>query len=236
MWEGGCCVKTISIIGYGQIGSAMVRGLAKLASCRLGRILTRHPLPDLATQTQDVDAFLSHPADLIIDTAGPEALRTLGPRALACAPVWSVGAVAMAEPLFRARVASVSQQSGNHLRLFACGMSNMPLSATRMQITMRAGEIEEHWRGPLSHAVSRWPDRLNTAVAAALNGPGLEATELVMEPGSPDAAHQIDLVAEADGISWQRSIRFDLHPDAPHPVAQMMLAELACAERFWQGI
>ena len=229
-------MRTVSVIGYGQIGSALVRGIADLDACQLGRVLTRHPVPRLAAHTTDVDAFLAHPADLIIDAAGPDILRALGPRALACAPVWSVGAVAMAESDFRTQIASVSQQSGHHLRLFACGMANMPLRARAMSITMRGPEIKEAWTGPLSRAVARWPDRLNTAVAAALNGPGLDATVLTMENDGPDAPHEIGITAEADGIAWHRTIRFDMAPDMPHPVARMLLSELARADHAWNGV
>lgn len=229
-------MKTVSVIGYGEIGRTLVRGIAGMDGWQLGRILTRRSVPDLALHTLDVEEFLAHPAHLIVDAAGPNILRVIGPKALACAPLWSLGAVAMAEPTFRARVTSASRQSGHHLRLFACGMGNMPLSARRMWITMRSPEIKETWTGPLSQAVARWPDRLNTAVAAALNGPGLDATELTMESGDPNAPHEIDLVAEGEGITWHRTIRFDVRADAPHPVAQMLLSELARADRSWQSV
>lgn len=229
-------MKTVSVIGRGEIGGALVRGIADLKAWQVGRVLTRRPVPDLAAQTQDVEVFLAHPADLIIDAAGPEALRVLGPRALARAPVWSVGAVAMAEPAFQRRIAAVSKESGHHLRLFACGMANMPLTARRLQITMRAPEIETSWTGPLSQAVASFPDRLNTAVAAALNGPGLEATTLCMQAAGAEAPHEIEIEAEGDGITWQRAIRFDAASQAQHPVAQMLLNELARADRYWQGV
>lgn len=229
-------MKTVSVIGYGQIGGALVRGIADLDGWQLGQVLTRHLVPDLANHTLDLESFLAHPANLIVDAAGHDVLRAVGPRALACAPVWSVGAVAMAEPAFRARVASASRQSGHHLRLFACGMGNMPLSARRLWITMRGPVIKETWTGPLSHAIARWPDQLNTAVAAALNGPGLDATELTLQSGHPDAPHEIAIVAESDGMTWDRTIRFNLCPDAPHPVARMLLSELARANRSWQSV
>ncbi len=229
-------MRTVSVIGHGEIGSALVRGIADLEAWQLGRVLTRRPVRDLAGQTQDVEVFLAHPSDLIIDAAGPDALRVLGPRALASAPVWSVGAVAMAEPVFQARIASVSKRSGHHLRLFACGMANMPLTARRLRIAMRAPEIETSWTGPLSQAVAKWPDRLNTAVAAALTGPGLAATMLSMQAAGADAPHEIEIEAEGDGITWQRTIRFAMTSEGPHPVAQMLLTELARADRYWQGV
>lgn len=229
-------MKTVSVIGHGQIGSALVRGIGDLEMWQIGRVLTRRPLPGLAAHTTDLEAFLAHPADLIIDTAGPDALRDVGPRALFEAPLWSVGAVAMANSGFRVRVASVSKASGHTLRLFACGMANMPLLARKLRITMRGPEIEVPWTGPLSQAINRWPDRLNTAVATALSGPGLQATMLTMESGSPGTPHEIKVAAEGDGIAWQRTIRFDLTADAPHPVAQMLLSELEREGRVWQGV
>ena len=225
-------MRTISVIGCGQIGSAVLRGLETLEDWQPGKVLTRRARPGAVDHTQDVGDFLSHPADLIVDTAGPDALRAIGLRALAVAPVWSVGAVAMADPAFRSQVADAR----HGLRLFACGMANMPLSARRLHITMRGPEIGHDWTGPLAQAIPLWPDRLNTAVAAALNGPGLEATELTMERGGPDAPHEIEAEAEMAGIRWHRSIRFERRPDVPHPVAQMLLSELARASRPWQGV
>lgn len=213
-----------------------MRGIANLEAWRLGRVLTRRWVPDLEGQTQDGNAFFAFPADLIIDAAGPDVLRTLGPRALANAPVWSVGAVAMAAPDFQARVAAVSERSGHRLRLFACGMANMPLTARHLRITVLAPDIEAPWTGPLSQAVVRWPDKLNTAVAAALNGPGLAATMLSMQAGHADGTQEIEVEAEGDGITWQRTIRFHATSQAPHPVSRMLLKELARDDRYWQGV
>ena len=57
-----------------------------------------------------------------------------------------------------------------------------------------------------------------------------------MERGGPGATHEIDIDAGQDGIVWRRTIRFDPKPDDPHPVAQMLLSELARAGRSWQGV
>ena len=229
-------MRTVSIIGYGQIGRAVVEGIGDSEGWRLGRVLTRKPVPELACHTNDPEVFFARRADLIIEAAGPGALRALGVKALAAAPLWSVGAVAMADAVFREQVEAVAQKSGYQLRLFACGMADMPLVARRLRITMRGPEIDSSWAGKLSEAVERWPDHLNTAVATALNGPGIAATELVMEGGGPETAHEINIEAEGDDVTWQRTIRFDLKPDATHPVAQMLLTELAREGRGWQGV
>lgn len=229
-------MKTVSIIGQGCIGRAFAEGLGGVDGWRIGRVLTRRPRPGVAMATTDPKVFLSRPADLIVDAAGPEALRALGARALAVAPVWSVGAVAMADPDGRAQMAAASRQSGHGLRLFACGMADMPLVADEMRITMRAPEITESWEGKLSDAVARWPDRLNTAVAVALNGPGLAATTLRMRQGAPGTPHRIELEGACAGITWRRAIRFDMETGAAHPVALMLLAELRRTVRFWHGV
>ncbi|MEX0281579.1 MAG: aspartate dehydrogenase domain-containing protein, partial [Arenibacterium sp.] len=105
-----------------------------------------------------------------------------------------------------------------------------------LRITMRGPEITEAWNGSLRYAIERWPNQLNTAVAAALNGPGLDATELIMEHSSPGIPHEIALEAEAGGITWQRTVRFDMSTGTPHPVAQMLLTELARDSSAWQGV
>nr|WP_281403122.1 aspartate dehydrogenase domain-containing protein [Sulfitobacter aestuariivivens] len=101
---------------------------------------------------------------------------------------------------------------------------------------MRSAEIEASWTGPLSQAVARWPDMLNSAVAVALNGPGLEATVLSMQAGGTNGVHEIEIEAEEDGITWQRTIRFDASSQTSHPVARMLLTELARANRRWRGV
>ena len=60
-------MRTVSVIGYGHIGSALVAGIADVQGWQLGRVLTRRPVPGLSTQTQDPGAFLAHPSDLIIE-------------------------------------------------------------------------------------------------------------------------------------------------------------------------
>ena len=229
-------MKRVSIIGYGGIGAALVRGLANIEGWQLGQVMTRHAVADMAAHTSDIEGFLACPADLIIDAAGPEALRSLGSRALTHAPVWSVGAVALADPAFRAHITEVSRVSNHKLRLFACGMAGMPLDARTLRLTMRGPEITNGWTGSLYEAVALWPDRLNTAVACALQGPGIEATDLVMERAEPGAPNEIELTAQGDGTTWQRKVSFAMDPEAPHPVAQMLLTELSRAGRAWQAI
>ena len=57
--------QTVSVIGAGRIGGAVIRHVEETPGLRLGRVLTRSGTPD----TADPAAFLATPADIIIDTA-----------------------------------------------------------------------------------------------------------------------------------------------------------------------
>ncbi|MEX0285961.1 MAG: hypothetical protein AB3N23_15245 [Paracoccaceae bacterium] len=229
-------MKRLSLIGYGRIGGDVLRGLAEMDGYTCGAVLTRRPVSDLPQNTTDVAAFLKQPCDLIIETAGPEALRALGPQALAAAPVWSVGGLALADAGFRGRMAQLSATSGHRLRLFACGMANMPLRAETLDIVMRRDGMGPTWSGRLTDAVAIWPNDLNTAVAAALAGPGVEATHLTMEDSGRGGPHEIRLDACGPGGNWQRHYRLPDMSDASvcHPVAAMILTALQQETQPWQ--
>lgn len=221
-------MKKLSLIGHGGIGSALATGIVDLPDWLLGKVLTRHRPSSQPASTTDPTTFLSHPADLIIEAAGPGALREHGVAALAHAPIWTVGAAALADPAFRAEIEATSARSGHKLRLFACGLAGMPLEAERLSLTMRRPGLGAGWSGPLAEAVALFPNELNTAVAAALAGPGIEATQVRLEDSGAGGAHEILLEAECPVAAWRQSVTFAPAGEGTiHPVAAMILTALA---------
>lgn len=219
-------MKSVSVIGHGRIGRTVVQGIERLADLQVVAVLTRTPIDGLTGNTTTADQFFSQSVDLIIDAAGPGALRQFGLEALSRAPVWSVGAVALADVTFRREMEQIRSKTGHELRLFANGMAWEELPANSLRITMRRPGFGGPWCGPLADAVARFPDDLNTAVAAALCGPGLEHTRLNLEDSGSGGIHQIRIEGEHPVASWQRAIQFPRPDQDPHPVAAMILGAL----------
>jgi aspartate dehydrogenase len=215
--------RTVGVIGAGRIGAAVIAHLKDTPGLRLGRVLTRSGLPD----TADLDMFLSERPDLIIEAAGPEALRQFGPRCLRVADVWSVGAAALAEPRFLNSVQYVAQQAGTKLRLFApwtYGIDTAPRSAVQSLRLTIMHEGVTPWSGSLREAARLFPSEVNFAVAAALNGPGIDRTELSFVAPCEPRLHGIDTICETEAGRITASIRFSRA--GRHPTALSLIAAL----------
>ncbi|MCV2868930.1 DUF108 domain-containing protein [Defluviimonas sp. WL0002] len=218
--------RTISIIGAGRIGLAVIGYVRATPGLALGRVLTRGGLPD----TGDPRTFFDTPADLVIDTAGPEALRAFGPVALARAELWTVGAAALADPLFRADIERAAARGGTAIRLFSPWFAGVghgaPGNARGLHVRAERPGIGKGWSGPLSDAVSLFPDDLNSAVAAALCGPGIQATTVELADSGPNGAHRIEARLEADFATFHSAAVFRDTPGALHPTAAAIIGRL----------
>lgn len=220
--------RVISVIGAGKIGAEVIRHVARAPGLRLGRVLTRGGAPD----TDSLAIFLDTPADVIVEAAGPGALRAYGRECLARADVWTVGAAALVDPALRDEFGTVAQRAGTRLRLFspwAFGIGTAPadsVSRLTLRIVRHGGPA---WHGPLDEAARLFPGEVNFAVAAALSGPGLAATRIEFVGAGGPGTHRIetDCVTEA-GIS--RSA-IDLTGQGRHPTALSLIAALEAMTR-----
>lgn len=216
----------VSVIGAGRIGGAVIRHVETAPDLRLGRVLTRSGAPD----TDDLNSFLATPADVIIDAAGPEALRRCGAACLAHADLWSVGAAALTDSRLLARLNDTARQKGTRMRLFApwaFGIGTVPPEAVKslsLLITRDTGHPD--WSGPLDAAARLFPNQVNFAVAAALAGPGIAATHVTFQSGPP-GIKRIEATCETEGGNY--TSRFDLGRDGRHPTALSLIAALDAA-------
>ena len=134
---------------------------------------------------------------------------------------------ALADDGFRDDLRAAAVQYGRRIRLFSNGLAAPLLPAAHLHVTVRRPGLGAQWTGGLREAARRHPDELNSAVAAALAGPGLDATTVTMEDSGPGGEHAL----LAEGVSahgrWSRRIAFD-PPDtgAMHPVSAQILAAL----------
>lgn len=209
----------VILIGRGRIGGPVADWTLRSGRYRLAAVLGR-------------DAEVVPAAPLAIETAGPGALRRFGPQLLAQGDLWSVGAVALADPGFRAEMAAVAAASGFVLRLFTGWIGGVNLlvagAAARLHIVQTSPGLAPQpgkvFSGPLAEALERFPDHLNTACAAALAGPGIEATTVELVASAPGGAHGIE--ARLEGPEGVLTSRIDFAMGGVHPVATAIIAAL----------
>jgi predicted dinucleotide-utilizing enzyme len=211
---------TVNLIGQGAIGGTVADWLRGTKGYHLQEVIRRGH-----------DTW--QPADLCIDTAGPDALRAFGLRMLRQGPLWTVGAAALIDPVFRQQMQAVAQSSGHHLRLFTPWITGPGLApqsqAIRLHITQSAPNLGPTpgllFEGPLAMAAPRFPDHLNTATAAALTGPGVEATTIrLISNAEENAPHRITSRFDMPGCQITTEVAFG--NDGMHPVAAAIIAAL----------
>jgi len=211
---------TVNLIGHGAIGRAVADWLRGTHGYHLQEVIRR-------------DQEHWKPADLCIDTAGPGGLRAFGPRMLQQGPLWTVGAAALIDPAFRQDMQAAAQSSSHHLRLFTPWITGPGLApqsqANRLHITQSAPNLGPNpgliFEGPLAKAALRFPDHLNTATAAALTGPGVEATTICLtSTAEENAPHRISARFDMPGCQITTEVTFG--SGGMHPVAAAIIAAL----------
>jgi aspartate dehydrogenase len=215
--------KPVNLIGRGRIGAAVADWLPASDS---------HVLQSVIGRTGSW-----RPAPLTIDAAGPQALRAHGEALLAEGDLWSVGAAALIDDDFRGRLAEVAARNGHELRLFTgwiAGPALAPAGANaRLHIEQQAPRLGPApgalFSGSLREAAARFPDHLNTATAAALAGPGIDATTIVLHCSDDGDPHVIRARFEVPGHTIRTDVQF---AGGPHPVAQAIIAALEACGRW----
>src|SRR5215207_129157 len=216
-------MRPVNLIGRGRIGAAVADWLNGSDS---------HVLQSVVGRTG-----IWRPAPLAIDAAGPQALRAHGEALLSEGDLWSVGAAALIDDDLRGRLAEVAGRTGHELRLFTgwiAGPTLAPASAgARLHIEQQAPRLGPApgllFSGSLREAAVRFPDHLNTATAAALAGPGIDATAIALHCSEAGGPHVIRARFEVPGQTIQTSVQFD---GGPHPVAQAIIAALEARGRW----
>ncbi len=192
--------RRFALIGAGRIAQPVIAAWreGQLAGWQLDSVLSRQVrhLEGVHTTT-DPAAFFGRAPDLIIDTAGPAALALHACAALARAELWTVSAVALADPAVLARVEAAARRSGHRLRLLHGAIAGLdgvaaacvdPGAVLQLHIDLPPGGGPPGviFRGTVREAARLFPDSVNVAVTVALAGAGLDATRI--EVAHPDAA------------------------------------------------
>ena len=186
-------VKRVGLIGCGGIGRPVARALLTGAAGAhsLAAVLARSPRTlDGFDVTADVSAFLAGDYDLIIETGGPIAFRTLVPAALERSEVWAVSPIPLADPAVEQEVRRIAATAGHALRIAPGALAAFDGIATAMAgglerldvfVDLGAGDAPERellFEGTARAVGQRFSEGVNVAIAAALAGPGLDATQV----------------------------------------------------------
>lgn len=191
-------MKRVGVIGCGAIGRPVARALlaGKAGPYALAAVLARSARElDGFPVTADGASFLAGQYDLIIEAGGPDAFRALVPTALQACEVWAVSPIPLADLAFEREVRRICAASGHVLRVAPGALAGYDGLATAMAaglerlevfIDLAAGDAPEPellFEGSARAVALRYPEGVNVVVAAALAGPGLDATQVrVMRP------------------------------------------------------
>ena len=190
--------KRVGLIGCGAIGRPVARALlaGKAGSHSLAALLARTARDlDGFPVTDSAEKFLAGGYDLIIEAGGPAAFRALVPAALERCEVWAVSPIPLADPVLEREIRAISASTGHALRIAPGALAAFDGIATAMAgglerldafIDLGAGESSEPellFEGTAREVGLRFPEGVNVVIAAALAGPGLDATRVrVMRP------------------------------------------------------
>lgn len=243
-------MKRVSVIGDGTIGGPVVSFLRDAADWTLAAVLVRSErMPAQAKVTTDSQAFFATETDLIIDTAGPGALRAHGVSALERADLWTISATALADPDFKQRLLETGQRSGHRLRILpgAIGALDAVSALARdpsIKLCIDAGRPTpidtptNAFSGSARDASKRFGNMLNVAAAAALAGPGLDATSVTLRGDAKGGRHHLGIRAEScyGRFSFDIDLPMDLGPSGHNPVSACIIAALVRdTQTIWVG-
>jgi len=176
------------------VARALLAGRAGAHS--LAAVLARSPRRlDGFEVTADAEAFLAGHYDLIVEAGGPAAFRALVPAALERSEVWAVSPIPLADPAVEREIRRIASSTGHALRIAPGALAAFDGIATAMAGGLEALDVfvdlgpgdaptpELLFEGTAREVGLRFSEGVNVAIAAALAGPGLDATRVrVMRP------------------------------------------------------
>jgi len=234
-------MRRVGIIGCGGIGAPVIAALqaGRAGEWALAAVLANSDrCVEGVLVTTDVAAFFSSGLDLIVDTAGPDALRQHGVRALEIADLWTVSGTALAEPKFHDLLESTGRRVGHRLRLLSGGIAGLDGIAAasidenavvKMIVeTAPTGEDRAQlFQGTAREAAKRYPNHANVVVATALAGPGLDAVSVEVMRPAPAEGRTLSLTAQSAFGFFTVHVEAKVVPEERiHTVAASIIASL----------
>jgi aspartate dehydrogenase len=236
-------MKRVGLIGCGAIGRPVARALLSgtAGPHALAGVLARSARRlDGFEVTADVDAFLDGQYDLIIEASGPAAFRALVPLALERSEVWAVSPIPLADRALEQTVRRIATTTGHALRIAPGALAAFDGIATAMAgglerldvfVDLGPGEAsapELLFEGTAREVGLRFSEGVNVAIAAALAGPGLDATRVrVMRPPRGAAGRTMGFTVRSRAGVFELTARPRAVPaEDVHTVAASLVAML----------
>ncbi len=236
-------MKRVGVIGCGAIGRPVARALlaGKAGHHSLAGVLARSARElDGFPVSGDAASFLAGSYDMIIEAAGPAAFRALVPGALERSEVWAVSPLPLADAALEREIRRISAATGHPLRIAPGALAAFDGIATAMAgglesldvfIDLGPGdgpEPELLFEGSAREAALRYPEGINVVVAAALAGPGLDATRArVMRPPRGTVGRTMGFIARSRAGVFELTARPRVVPaEDIHMAAASVIAML----------
>ena len=253
-------LRRIGLIGYGAIAKALLQSVEPEDAHWTVVGIVRRTLGAASTVfypgCQSIDEMLALKPDLIVECAGHEALRTLGPRVLAGGIDLLIASTgALADASIEADLRSAAAQGRSRALLVAgavggldalaaarhAGLSEVryigrkPPGAWRgtaaeqtVDLSKLTGSAVQVFDGSARQAALRFPQNANVAAAIALAGVGFDLTRvrLFADPGISGNHHRIE--AEGAFGRFQIELAGIALPDNPK-TSRLMVGSLARA-------
>lgn len=178
-------MTVVSVIGAGLIGDKVIDHLlaGRVPGTRLGSVLvrdrTRARPQGGVSYTDDFAEFLASKPDLILELAGPGALKQYGVTAIRTAETWSISAAAFADRDFEATV-NHALEGGGRLRLLPGAITG--LDAVAAAATDPASSISVTV-GIIGQQPDAEPDFVGSARELALNFHGVNVVAAIAMAG-----------------------------------------------------
>lgn len=239
--------RRIGLIGAGSIARSVVAEMAlhRVGGWEVCAVLARRPGPreGLPVAVVDrIDDLLAARPDLIIDLAGPGALRQHGEAALAAADVWSISGMGLREPAFVRSLEAIGRASGHRLRLLPGAIGGLDAVSIialdpQARVAMDARPEEPRsgppsFEGTAAEAVARFHD-MNILAAVSFAGIGLERTRIAYGAQTGGNCRLFSVHAE----SGYGDVTIHCRPQAgPRTIAGSVIAALRRqGQTIWVG-
>jgi len=236
-------MKRVGVIGCGTIGRPIARALlaGQAGAHSLAAILARSKRElDGFPVTDDAESFLAGEYDLVVEAAGPAAFRALVPRALEGRDVWAVSPLPLGDAALEREIRRIAAATGHILHIAPGALAAFDGIATAMAgglerldvfIDLGPGETSERevlFEGTAREAALRFHEGINVVVAAALAGPGLDATHArVMRPPRGTVGRTMGFVARSRAGVFELTAKPRVAPaEDVHMAASSVIAML----------
>lgn len=212
MTIGAHAMPRLGIIGAGRIARTVIDAVlnAEAGDWQLVGILARQAGPRDGIDAPiagNMPDFLKHAPDLIVEMAGPAALREHGVAALRAADVWSISGMALADAAFVQALESAGRQARHRLRLVPGAISGLDGVAaaavdSAVQVRVRAATVNDapdakpEFAGSAQAVLGRYSG-INVIAAIAVAGAGLDRTLVDYLPSQPGIRRRFTVTAES---------------------------------------